>query len=87
VCQPQLWPLLFRWTKPWLAVLGHSVRVGGTPYQMLVIVPMWSASPPESVRAFFSGTRYNETIRNFFGPQYMAARLAPLCGAYSRAGT
>ncbi len=65
----------------WLAVLGLSVWVGGTLYQMLVIMPMWSPSPPESVRAFFLGTRYIETIRNFFAPQYMAARLAPLFGA------
>ncbi len=65
----------------WLAVLGTSVWVGGTLYQMLVIVPMWSASPPESVRAFFLSTRYNETIWNFFGPPFMAARLAPLLGA------
>ena len=65
----------------WLAVVGLSVWVGGTLYQMLVIMPMWSASPPESVRAFFLGTRCNETIRNFFAPQYMAARLAPLFGA------
>lgn len=65
----------------WLAVLGLSVWFGGTLYQMLVIVPMWSASPPESVRAFFLGTRYNETIWNFFGPPFMVARLAPLLGA------
>ena len=65
----------------WLAVLGLGVWVGGTLYQMLVIVPMWSDSPPESVRAFFLGTRYNETIWNFFGPPFMAARLAPLLGA------
>jgi hypothetical protein len=31
---------------------------GGTLYQMVVIVPMWSAAPPESVRAFFEGTAY-----------------------------
>jgi len=65
----------------WLAVLSRSVWVGGTLYQMLVIVPMWSASPPESVRAFFSGTSYNETIWNFFGPPFMAARQALLLGA------
>lgn len=65
----------------WLAVLGLSIWVGGTLYQMLVIVPMWSASPPESVRTFFLGTRYNETIWNFFGPRFMAARLVPLLGA------
>jgi hypothetical protein len=65
----------------WLAVLGLSIWFGGTLYQMLVIVPMWSASPPESVRAFFLGTRYNETIWNFFGPPFMVARFAPLVGA------
>ena len=65
----------------WLAVLGLSAWFGGTLYQMLVIVPMWSASPPETVRAFFLGTRYNETIWNFFGPPFMAGRFAPLLGA------
>jgi uncharacterized membrane protein len=65
----------------WLAVLGLSIWFGGTLYQMLVIVPLWSESPPESVRAFFLGTRYNETIWNFFGPPFMLARLAPLLGA------
>jgi hypothetical protein len=65
----------------WLAVLGHSIWVGGTLYQMLVIVPMWSASPPETVRSFFLGTNYNETIWNFFGPPFMVARLVPLLGA------
>ena len=65
----------------WLAVLSTSVWVGGTLYQMLVVVPMWSASPPESVRTFFLGTRYNETIWNFFGPPFMAARNAPVLGA------
>ena len=45
---------------------------------MLVIVPMWSASPPESVQAFFGGTDYNRTIFNFFGPRFMIARNLPL---------
>ncbi len=64
----------------WLAVIGFSIWVGGTLYQMLVIVPLWSASPPESVRAFFLGTRYNETIWNFFGGPWRFARLVPLLG-------
>ena len=46
----------------WLAVLGLSVWLGGTLYQIVVIVPIWSHSPPESVRSFFLGTKYNETI-------------------------
>lgn len=45
---------------------------------MLVIVPLWSASPPESVRAFFGGTDFYSTVRNFFGPPWMIARTLPL---------
>ena len=40
----------------WWAVLGFSIWVGGTLFKMLVIVPLWSASPPESVHAFFKGS-------------------------------
>ena len=40
----------------WLSVIALTTWVGGTLYQMLVIVPLWNASPPESVRAFFQGT-------------------------------
>ena len=36
----------------WFSVLAWSTWVGGTLYQMLVVVPMWSAAPPESVREF-----------------------------------
>lgn len=32
----------------WLSVLAQATWVGGTLYQMLVIVPMGSAAPPES---------------------------------------
>ena len=53
----------------------------GTLFQMLVIVPMWSASPPESVREFFTETDYNRTILNFFGPPFMLARTLPLIAA------
>jgi uncharacterized membrane protein len=45
---------------------------------MLVVVPMWSASPPDSVRAFFQGSSYNTTIFHFFGPPFMAARVIPI---------
>lgn len=61
----------------WVSILGFTTWVGGTLYQMLVIVPMWSASPPESLRAFLSGTRFNEMIGHFFGPPIMIARNAP----------
>jgi hypothetical protein len=62
----------------WYSVLAWGTWFGGTLYQMLVIVPMWSASPPESVYAFFLGTDYNRTIFHFFGPPFMVARVAPI---------
>lgn len=65
----------------WLAVIGLSTWVGGTLYQMLVVVPLWSADPPESVRAFFQGTDYNRTVLHFFGPPFMVARTLPLLAA------
>jgi hypothetical protein len=63
----------------WYSVFAWGTWFGGTLYQMLVIVPMWSASPPESVYSFFLGTDYNRTILHFFGPPFMVARVAPIC--------
>jgi len=65
----------------WWAVLGFSIWVGGTLFNMLVVIPLWSASPPESVRLFFKGTEFNRTIVNFFGPPWMAARFLPIVAA------
>lgn len=62
----------------WYSVLAWGTWLGGTLYQMLVVVPLWSVSPPESVRAFFTTTDYNRTIVHFFGPPFMAARTVPL---------
>jgi hypothetical protein len=61
----------------WYNVLSLGIWVGGTLYQMAVVVPMWSASPPESVRAFFQGTSFMTTIRTFFGPVTQVARALP----------
>ncbi len=65
----------------WLSVIALSTWVGGTLYQMLVIIPIWNASPPESVRAFFQGTDFNRTIFHFFGPPFMLVRSLPVLGA------
>jgi hypothetical protein len=65
----------------WLSVIALSTWVGGTLYQMLVIVPLWSGSPPESVRTFFQTTDYNRTIFHFFGPPFIVARNVPLVAA------
>jgi hypothetical protein len=62
----------------WYAVFAWGIWLGGTIYQMVVVVPMWSASPPESLRAFLQGTDYNRTIYHFFGPSFIAARIIPL---------
>jgi hypothetical protein len=62
----------------WYSILAWGSWFGGTLYQMLVIVPMWSAAPPESVREFFHGTSYMKHIFNFFGPPYMVARVLPV---------
>jgi Anthrone oxygenase len=60
------------------AVLGFSIWVGGTLFNMLVIVPLWSNSPPESVSQFFGSTKFNQMIWNFFGPPWMAVRIVPI---------
>ena len=62
----------------WYNVLSLSIWVGGTVYQMLVVVPIWSVSPPESLRAFMKGTAYMTTIWRFFGPVTQVARALPL---------
>jgi hypothetical protein len=62
----------------WYNVLSLSIWVGGTLYQMLVIVPIWSAAPPESLRAFLQGTTFLATIPRFFGPVTQLLRALPL---------
>ena len=62
----------------WYNVLSLGIWAGGTVYQMAVIVPLWSASPPESVRAFFQGTQFMTTIWSFFGPVTQVMRALPL---------
>ena len=62
----------------WYAIFAWGIWLGGTLYQMLVVVPMWSASPPGSLRAFLQGTEYNRTVYHFFGPPFIAARIIPM---------
>ena len=61
----------------WFSVVLIAVWVGGTLYQMLVIVPLWTASPPESLRAFLTAN-YAHTVLNFFGPPFIAVRTVSL---------
>ena len=62
----------------WCAVISLGLWVGGTLFHILVVQPLWTGNPPASVNFFFTQTKFNETIWNFFGPPWMAARLLPL---------
>jgi hypothetical protein len=64
----------------WISVIVWGIWFGGTIYQMLVIVPIWSDSLPQSVYAFFKGTSWNHNILYFFGPYWMPVRFLPLYG-------
>jgi hypothetical protein len=65
----------------WLAIAGMGSWAGGTLYQMVEVVPIWSASPPESVRTFFRDTDFGRHKVRFFGPATMLARNLPLAVA------
>lgn len=65
-------------TLLWLSVLMATTWVGATLFGMLVVVPTWNASPPESLRTFFLQTEYSKNIWNFFGPPWMMARNLPV---------
>jgi hypothetical protein len=62
----------------WLAIIGMGSWAGGTLYQMVEVVPVWSSSPPESVRTFFGDTDFGRHKVRFFGPPTMIARNLPL---------
>jgi hypothetical protein len=62
----------------WYNVLSLAIWFGGTIYQMVVVVPLWNARPPDSVRRFFTETRYTATINNFFGRRTQVLRVVPL---------
>ena len=62
----------------WYNVVSLAVWMGGTLYQMIVIVPIWSASPPESLQSFLKGTTFTSHILHFFGPVTQIFRAVPL---------
>ncbi len=67
----------------WISVLMWSTWVGGTLFHMLVIVPTWNASPPESLRTLYLDTAYGGNIWNFFGPPWILARNLPVLAAFA----
>lgn len=69
----------------WLTVIGLGSWAGGTAYSMVEVTPVWSASPPESVRTFFRDTEFGRHKVRFFGPTTMVARNLPLILALAAA--
>jgi len=61
----------------WYNVVSLAIWAGGTLYQMIVIVPIWSADPPQSLQ-FFKGSPITTTILHFFGPVTQILRAVPL---------
>src|SRR6266704_3556843 len=60
--------------RTWRTTLPHSVSGllsckwllrSAAVFQMVVIDPIWTASPPESVRAFFLGTPFAQALARF----------------------
>jgi hypothetical protein len=65
----------------WIAVILMAIWIGGTVYQMLVIVPLWTASLPESLSSFMRGTDFSHTVLNFFGSRFGLPRLVAIAVA------
>lgn len=62
----------------WLSVINLSIWIGGTLFHMTVVLPLWSQPLPDSVYRFFGGTRAYEYLLDFYGPQWMVIRIAPI---------
>src|SRR5512145_1322125 len=62
----------------WLSVINLSIWIGGTLFHMIVVLPLWSQQPPDSVREFFGGTRAYEYLLDFYGPRQMVIRISPV---------
>lgn len=54
----------------WMAVITLAVSVGGNIFQMSVVDPVWSASPPESVRTFAASPLPERVKRFHLNPLY-----------------
>lgn len=62
----------------WLSVINLSIWIGGTLFHMIVVLPLWSHHPPDSVRGFFGDTRAYEYLLDFYGPRWMVIRITPI---------
>ena len=65
----------------YITIILIGISVGGNVYEILVLDPLWSASPPESVRAFFQGTPYAKAMQKFWLSKLAKYSLFFLIGA------
>ena len=65
----------------YLIVTLYAINIGGNVYEMLVLTPLWTASPPESVRKFFEGTGMGRAIQKFWLSKLAKYSLFVLLGA------
>ncbi len=71
-----------KWTRGflWFAAIGWGMGVGGKLFEMMVVMPAWSASPPTSLALMPYGPRYPFNPGDFFLP-LMALMLPGTFGA------
>lgn len=62
----------------WISVVAWSLWFGGLMYEMVVVMPLWSASLPESVSEWNSRPKYVTNPTGFHAPIAVATVLSSL---------
>lgn len=62
----------------WIAVITIAISIGGNVFQSVVVDPLWSASPPDSVRAFSGSPLLRAVARFHINPLYAVGLLCLL---------
>src|SRR5438067_13900170 len=66
----------------WIAAVTLAVSVGGNLYQAIVLDPVWSASPPESLRTFAASPYLAGVITFHTNPVFLAGLLCLLASPF-----
>lgn len=64
-----------------VSVLAWSLWFGGLIYEMVVILPLWSASPPESVQEWNARPQYVINPTRFYLPVALATILSAVAAS------
>jgi uncharacterized membrane protein len=66
----------------WIAAITLAISVGGNLFQAMVIDPVWSASPPESVKTF-AGTPFLAALKTFHtNPLFLVGLICLLASPF-----